>query len=81
MSRKMPPLTWLRSFEAAAGGVGIAAARSSLVAGHLAAGRLVRPFDLDIKASEEFYLVAMPGQRSNPARDAFRNWLLNDAAA
>jgi len=70
----------IMAFEAAADGAGVAIARTSLVAGHLTAGRLVRPFDAEHKTAEEFFLVAMAGRRGGAARDAFRDWLLAEAA-
>ena len=46
MPRRLPPLNALEAFEAAAGGQGVALARSALAAWDLIAGRLVRPFEI-----------------------------------
>src|SRR3982751_1926859 len=43
--------------EAAADGQGVALARSALVAGDLAAGRLVRPFRCSVPVRYHYYLV------------------------
>lgn len=66
----------LFSLEMAAIGHGVALARSSFVDDMLKAGRLVAPFSLRLKASDNVFLMHAPGlPRSSPAA-LFRDWLL-----
>lgn len=68
------------AIEAALGGQGVALGRGALVAGDLAAGRLVRPFvgAADDREKSEFaYYVVYPEQTELPARvRAVRDWLI-----
>jgi DNA-binding transcriptional LysR family regulator len=63
------------ALQAAVDGLGVAMARAPFVADDLAAGRLVRPFDLAVPKGKGWYLVYRPAQESNPALGAFRAWL------
>lgn len=63
------------ALQAAVDGLGVAMARAPFVADDLAAGRLVRPFDLAVPKGRGWYLVYRPAQESNPALSAFRDWL------
>lgn len=65
--------------QAAIRGEGVVLGRSALVGEDLAAGRLVRPFDLGLPAGFAYYVVCPP--RSLERRDvrAFRDWLLAEA--
>jgi LysR family glycine cleavage system transcriptional activator len=69
--------------EAAVAGQGIALARDFLVADKLAAGTLVRPFDLrpppDV-ANFDYYLVCRARDAEQPKIVAFRDWALAEAA-
>ena len=61
--------------QAAVDGRGIAFARRSIAEGDLAAGNLVRLFDIAVKAEESYYLVWPKGKP--PAKVlAFRDWIL-----
>lgn len=61
--------------QAAVDGRGIAFARRSITEGDLAAGNLVRLFDIAVKAEESYYLVWPRGKP--PAKVlAFRDWIL-----
>ncbi|HVJ43888.1 MAG TPA: transcriptional regulator GcvA [Dongiaceae bacterium] len=70
------------AIQAALDGQGVALADESLVAFDLAAGRLVRPFDIAISAPTIFaYWIVLPlHQRERTIVDAFRLWLLEEAA-
>lgn len=46
----------------------------------LAAGRLVRPFDLAIRSPRSYFLVVPPAKAANPAVVAFRGWLRAELA-
>jgi LysR family glycine cleavage system transcriptional activator len=50
-----------------------------LVADDLAAGRLVRPFELSLPAGFAYYLVYPPGALKRPNVKAFRDWLMAEA--
>lgn len=67
--------------QAAMDGVGIALGSTLFVADHLAAGRLVRPFDTTMQ-SDYAYFVVSPKQHLKRAEvAAFRSWLLAQSAA
>ena len=61
--------------QAAIGGHGVALARSLLVADDLAAGRLVRPFEIALPAGFAYYIVTAPEDWDRPKVRAFREWL------
>jgi len=63
---------------AAVQGEGVALGRSALVADDLAAGRLVRPFELSLPASFAYYVVYPPHALQRPNVKAFRDWLMNE---
>ncbi len=65
--------------QAAEQGDGVAIARSVLAADALAAGRLVKPFDLTVPAEYAYYLVCPPAHLERPKVKAFRQWLLEEA--
>lgn len=66
--------------EAAVAGIGVAIAPALLVAGDLAAGRLVAPFGF--VSSGLHYYIAIPAERAaDPAVLAFRDWLLTETQA
>ena len=62
--------------QAAIEGQGIAIGRSALAANDLAAGRLVRPFDLTLPWRMDYYIVCPKGNETIPKIAAFRQWLL-----
>lgn len=64
---------------AAKAGQGIAVTRHSLVAGDIAAGHLVRLFDLIAPSDYHYYLVTAAGLRKSPALLAFEQWLKSEA--
>lgn len=67
--------------QAAVDGLGVALGRSALVAHELAAGRLVRPFQLALKEQDAYYVVYPPTHIGRPKVKLFRDWLLEEAAA
>lgn len=68
------------ALQAAVDGLGVAMARAPFVADDLAAGRLVRPFDLAVPKGKGWYLVYHPAQKANPALGVFRAWLETQAS-
>jgi len=69
--------------EAALAGEAVALADFAMIANDLSEGRLVRPFQLSIKAPAEFayFLVYPTGSAADPRIVAFREWLLGEATA
>jgi LysR family transcriptional regulator, glycine cleavage system transcriptional activator len=61
---------------------GITLGDSSLVADDLAAGRLVKPFELSLRAPPEFgyHVISPQSTADNPMVKAFREWSLREAA-
>ncbi len=68
--------------QAAVDGQGVALGSTILVADDLAAGRLVRPFDLALKGPPQFaYRVVSPRATADrPLVKAFREWVLAEVA-
>ena len=66
--------------EAAVHGEGVLLGRSTLVSADLAAGRLVRPFGLELKASSNYYVVYLEGALRQRKVRAFRDWLIKESA-
>ncbi|CAO3451751.1 Transcriptional regulator, LysR family [Azospirillum argentinense] len=67
--------------QVAAEGGGVALARGVLVADDVAAGRLVRLFDIHLPGNYAYYVVAPPHYFSRPKVKAFRDWLFEEATA
>ena len=66
--------------QAAVEGQGVALARSALAAADLAAGRLIKPFDLSMPAEYAYYVVCPEATAERPKVAAFREWVLAEAA-
>jgi LysR family glycine cleavage system transcriptional activator len=69
------PLT----IQAAIHGEGVALGRTALIEEELVSGRLVRLFDLRMKAQMAYYIVYPPRAIERPMVRAFRDWLLTEA--
>lgn len=71
------------ALQAAIDGHGVALGESSTTADDLAAGRLVKPFELSLKAPPQFaYYVVSPFETADvPMIKAFRDWVLAEALA
>jgi LysR family transcriptional regulator, glycine cleavage system transcriptional activator len=67
------------SIQAAIEGLGVALGRTPLVIDDLAAGRLVRPFDISIPSGYAHYFVCPPRALATPKIAAFRTWLIAEA--
>ena len=67
--------------EAAVRGLGVAIGRTSLSGEHLAAGRLVRPFALTMKADYSYWRVRPEGMPESPRVRAFTEWLVEESRA
>jgi LysR family transcriptional regulator, glycine cleavage system transcriptional activator len=68
------------ALEAAAAGEGIVLAPDILVAGDIASGRLVRPFDISIRDPFCFWLLFRADRAQEPRIDAWRRWIRDEAA-
>jgi LysR family glycine cleavage system transcriptional activator len=68
--------------QAAIDGQGIALGDSTLIADDLAAGRLVKPFDLVLRGPRQFayFLLSRRGLAKGGVEAAFRDWLLREIA-
>ena len=51
-------------------------AKSALAADDLAAGRLVKPFEMSVPVDFAYYLVAPESKASSPKVAAFRDWIM-----
>ena len=69
------------AIQAALDGHGVALGDSNLVADDLAAGRLVKPFELSLKAPSAFSysLITRLDTKDAPIVNAFRDWCLAEA--
>ncbi len=67
------------AIQAAVRGEGVVLGRSALIADDLAAGRLVRPFELSLPAGFAYYVVYPPRALQRPSVKAFRDWLMAEA--
>jgi LysR family glycine cleavage system transcriptional activator len=60
----------------------VALGDSTLTTDDLAAGRLVKPFELSLKSPPQFaYYLITPLAAQNPMIKAFRDWIVAEAAA
>jgi LysR family glycine cleavage system transcriptional activator len=66
--------------SAAIDGVGVAIASKPLIEAEVTAGRLVVPFDIVIRRTQAYYLVAPEAIADRPIVNAFRRWLCSEAA-
>lgn len=66
--------------QAAIDGHGVALGRSVLVADDLAAGRLMKPFDLSLTAESAYYVACPESTAKRPKIVVFRDWLLAESA-
>ncbi|WP_420347453.1 transcriptional regulator GcvA [Pelagibius sp.] len=67
--------------HAAAEGKGVALGRSSLIGEDLAAGRLVKPFDLTMSSDLGYHLVYLPSALERQKVKVFRDFLVDAASA
>lgn len=67
--------------QAAIDGMGVALGDSNLVADDLASGRLVKPFELSLRAPKQFayYVITRVDTADAPMVEAFRDWCLAEA--
>ncbi|MEQ9350801.1 MAG: LysR substrate-binding domain-containing protein, partial [Alphaproteobacteria bacterium] len=68
------------ALQLAVDGNGVALGRSATAMDELAAGRLVAPFDLFMEPGWQHYIVSRSTDSRQPRLQAFRAWLLDEAA-
>jgi LysR family transcriptional regulator, glycine cleavage system transcriptional activator len=68
------------AIDAAVDGLGVVMSLPALASADLAAGRLLMPFELSVPADYGYYIVCDPDESERPAIEAFRGWLLEEAA-
>ncbi len=66
----------VNALQAAIDGLGVALGRTALVAGDLATGHLVAPFDISLPVEAAYYVVAPEQTADRPKIEAFREWLI-----
>lgn len=66
--------------NAAIDGLGIALAKKKWVEGDLAAGRLVRPFDISLPVEFSYYLVYPESRAHDPLIASFASWVRSEMA-
>jgi LysR family transcriptional regulator of beta-lactamase len=66
--------------QAAIQGDGVALAPARMFSPELNSGRLVRPFEIEVDAGS-YWLTRLKSRRTTRAMAAFRDWLLEAAAA
>ncbi|WP_339515273.1 transcriptional regulator GcvA [Pseudomonas sp. RL_15y_Pfl2_60] len=71
--------TLITALEMATQGHGLALGRTSLVAGLIATGRLVAPFEQRVATNEAFYLTCQDHDYLSPQALAFWSWLEQEA--
>src|SRR3546814_13001734 len=71
----------LFAFQAAVACQGVALGTTALTMDMLAAGSLVKPFDLELPATSGYHIVCPPEHRARPHVAAFIAWLLETAGA
>ena len=64
--------------QAAIDGLGVALTQQILVGDDLKAGRLVKPFELQIETDYAYWVVMPPLYRERPKVAAFRSWILEE---
>ena len=67
------------ALQVAVEGQGVALGTTSHVVDHIAAGRLVSPFDLSMPTRFAYWVVAPKSRSKEPAIAAFRDWLIAEA--
>jgi LysR family glycine cleavage system transcriptional activator len=64
--------------DATAEGAGVLLAHKLLALDDLKTGRLIAPFDLELKADRAFHFVCPKGTEGRPKVRAFHDWLLDE---
>ncbi|MFC3088707.1 LysR substrate-binding domain-containing protein [Tabrizicola soli] len=65
-------------YAAALGSQGVAMGDEFICHDAMAAGQLVRPFDLAIRSARSYFMIVPPEKAENPACAAFRGWIRSE---
>ena len=65
--------------QAAVSGQGVALGSKALALEHLAAGRLIRPFELSLVTDFAYFVVCAKSRADEPDLAAFRRWVISEA--
>jgi LysR family glycine cleavage system transcriptional activator len=65
--------------QAAVNGQGVALGSKALALDHLAAGRLIRPFEVSLVTDFAYYIVCAKTRADEPDLAAFRRWVVSEA--
>lgn len=65
--------------QAAIDGQGVSLGTFPFLSADVAEGRLLKPFDTDLKPKRSYYLLTKPGARQDSDVDAVANWLVSEA--
>jgi LysR family glycine cleavage system transcriptional activator len=68
------------ALEAACDGQGVVLSLEQLARTDIERGRLVIPFDLRIKLESAYHIISLTNPDQNPGVNAFKQWLLDEAA-
>ncbi len=79
-SRQLRIVDYSMGVAAAVAGQGILLGYSGYVDAELAAGLLVRPFELSVDTGNGYYLVYLKERLADPRVRAFRDWVMSEAA-
>ena len=79
--RQLHIVDYSMGIAAAVAGQGVLLGYSGYVDAELAAGLLVRPFQLSVDTGNGYYLVYSRDRLADPRVRAFRDWVLDEAAA
>ncbi|OWY40036.1 LysR family transcriptional regulator [Xenophilus sp. AP218F] len=71
----------MQALQAAIDGQGVALGQSLLVEYDIAAGRLVKPLEMEVSLRLYYYLIFPTRSEDNSAFTAFRNWLKSETSA
>ena len=69
------------ALEAALDGTGVVLSYPQLAAADLARGRLIAPFDLELRVDFSYYALSAEDRSVQPQVAAFRDWLIAEAGA
>jgi LysR family glycine cleavage system transcriptional activator len=67
--------------QAALDGQGVVLGTFPFVADEVAAGRLLKPFEIELAPTRRYYILTRPGSRRRPEIEAVCDWLHKEARA
>lgn len=67
------------AIDAAVDALGVVVSVPALASAELGSGRLMRPFEFELRSDYAYYIICDPTQASRPVIEAFRRWLLDES--